>query len=531
MEEQRKDVFISYKDNDEGDAFAAELKKALENKGFSVYYNPDEHRSADFTEKIRLAVENCKDFILIVSNKCLEALMSGNKKGWVRFELLVAKENNKNIIPILLNGVKMPVEFDLMPEELRFLPKIDNIEIQKIQHLHTSPLSKLIEYIVSKPEKDDIYRDTYNCNSEYDVTKDFAATLEMAKNGDSKAMYEIGTMYFYGFSSESGVSKRNFPEAYRWFKILTEGQNEYSALANGMIAKMYYRGIVPRESQSFKKAIEYHKKALLKSETSKNQYAYMLSVGLGCDFDFDSAEEQYLEVIANGDNAAISGLANLYIRYGKYNKAAELFERIIDTYPKAAFELGKFYQSGVLSDPPKPDCFKAAFYFQHAINKGYNEAEVYHQLGLLYFRGSCGFIQDFKIAQENFEIAAKAGHFTAQYLVGYMYEHGFWEYDIEKAIYYHKMAADSGHPLSPTHLAILYQQPECVNYHQAFKYASMAAALGEKEGEFVLGNLLFFGRGCRANEDKAYEMYKLSAEHGFDQAFIMLEKIDRVSKS
>ena len=102
--EQKKDVFISYKDNDEGDSFAAELKKALENKGFSVYYNPDEHRSADFTEKIRIAVENCKDFILVVSNKCLDALMSGNKKDWVRFELLTAKENNKNIIPIMLNG-------------------------------------------------------------------------------------------------------------------------------------------------------------------------------------------------------------------------------------------------------------------------------------------------------------------------------------------------------------------------------------------------------------------------------------------
>ncbi len=32
--EQLKDVFISYKDNDEGDSFAAELKKALESRGF-----------------------------------------------------------------------------------------------------------------------------------------------------------------------------------------------------------------------------------------------------------------------------------------------------------------------------------------------------------------------------------------------------------------------------------------------------------------------------------------------------------------
>lgn len=217
----------------------------------------------------------------MVSAKCLNALMSGNKNDWVRFELLTAKENNKNIVPILLNGVKMPADFELMPEELRFLPKIDNIEIQKLQHLEASPLSKLLDSIVSKAEKDDIYRNTYNSNSEYNVEMDFAQTLKKAESGDYKAMYEVANMYFYGFTSGQGASKRNFSEAYKWFKAVSDGgENEYSALADGMIAKMHYRGIVPRESQSFSKAFEYHKKAAHKSEYSKNQYAYMLSIGL-----------------------------------------------------------------------------------------------------------------------------------------------------------------------------------------------------------------------------------------------------------
>jgi len=175
---------------------------------------------------------------------------------------------------------------------------------------------------------------------------------------------------------------------------------------------------------------------------------------------------------------------------------------------------------------------------ESAVKVGYGDTGVFeirypggvcYNAGLLYFHGSCGFIQDFKIAQENFEIAANAGNFRSQYLVGYMYEHGFLEEDIEKAIKYHKMAADNGHPLSPTHLAILYQQPEILNYHQAFKYASLAAKLGDKEGEYVLGNLLFFGRGCHADVDKAYEMYKLSASHGCDQALFMIEKIEQIA--
>ena len=58
--EQKKDIFISYKDNDEGAFFARQLAEALERLNYSVYFNPNEHKSADFTEKIAFAVKNCK---------------------------------------------------------------------------------------------------------------------------------------------------------------------------------------------------------------------------------------------------------------------------------------------------------------------------------------------------------------------------------------------------------------------------------------------------------------------------------------
>ena len=133
------------------------------------------------------------------------------------------------------------------------------------------------------------------------------------------------------------------------------------------------------------------------------------------------------------------------------------------------------------------------------------------------------------VAQQNFEIAANAGHTASCYLVGYMYEHGHNTVDIKKAIYYYTLAVEGGDALSPTHLAILYQLPQCKNYHKAFHYASIAASYGEKEGEFVLGNLLLFGRGCRADTDKAYETYKLSYQHGCDQAKFMMKKIERLN--
>lgn len=529
--EQKKDIFISYKDNDEGAFFARQLAEALERLNYSVYFNPNEHKSDDFTEKIAFAVKNCKDFVLIVSQKCLDALMSGNERDWVRFELLTARAEGKNIIPLMLNGVKMPSNFEELPQELTFLPKIDNIEVLKPQQFENSPLSELIGSIVSKAEKNDIFRDDFNNNAQYDVIADFEETKKRAEQGEAKAMYELANMYFYGYADENGESKRSFPNAYKWFKTLSDLNGEYSSLANAMLAKMHYRGVVPREKQSFTKSYEYHKKASVESEYSKQQMAYMLSIGLGCEFDFEETEKAYLATMGNNDNIAVAGLANFYIRYGKFKKAADLYEQILHTFPKAAYDLGCLYKIGVLSDPPKPDYFKAAFYFQHAINSGYSNAEVHFQLGMLYFHGCNGFFCDFKIAQQNFEIAADAGHTAAQYLLGYMYEHGHNEVNLEKAIHYHTLAADSGDALSPTHLSILYQLPECKNYHKAFHYASIAAKNGEKEGEFVLGNLYFFGRGCEADVDKAYELYKRAWEHGCDQAQFMLEKIEIINQN
>ena len=123
----KKDIFISYKNDNAGNNFAERLKRDLENHKYSVYFNSDEKHSGNFPEKLRTAVEDCKDFILIVSQKCLDQLIENKKIDWIREEILTAKNAGKPIIPIMLDGVKMPSDVEVMPEELRFLPMIDNI--------------------------------------------------------------------------------------------------------------------------------------------------------------------------------------------------------------------------------------------------------------------------------------------------------------------------------------------------------------------------------------------------------------------
>jgi len=79
-------------------------------------------------------------------------------------------------------------------------------------------------------------------------------------------------------------------------------------------------------------------------------------------------------------------------------------------------------------------------------------------------------------------------------------------------------------------LALLYQQPECKNYRRAYECAKIAASHGVPEGELILGNLLFFGRGCEANMNKAYEMYDRAYQHGIYYAYVMMQKVEALLK-
>jgi TPR repeat protein len=97
--------------------------------------------------------------------------------------------------------------------------------------------------------------------------------------------------------------------------------------------------------------------------------------------------------------------------------------------------------------------------------------------------------------------------------------------DVEEAIRYYERAAEKGHAISMIELAQLYQEPECRNYQKAFEWAKKGAVTGDPTGEFILGNLYFFGRGCVADMNNAMKYYKRALDHGIIQAEFMMKKI------
>lgn len=521
--ERKKDVFISYKNDVAGNSFAARLCKDLESMGYDVYFNPNEQHAGSFPDRLRDAVENCTDFLLILTQSCLEQLKRFDKIDWVREELLCAKDREKNIIPLLMPGVFMPKDKDEMPEPLRFLPDIDAISIS--EPYDKSPLESLFGWIEARPSRKDVHRDTYNSNFNRRIDEDFRVAAE--KPDEEEALLEAATLSYFGLVGDSSGCNRNFADAAKHLEKLAQSDSEWGSCANSMIAEMHYHGVMPRQEQSYEKSLEYHEKAKEASGFSARESAYLRSRGCGCDFDFDSIVEHYSAAVEKGDAVAVVGLAKFYMKYGKYQEAAKLYQKTRNILQDAEFQLGMLYRDGLLENPPKPDFYKAAFYFQHAIASGHCDSEVYHQLGRLYFTPIGDFEKDFHLAEHYFKLASDLGNRRAQYKLGLMYEFGYATLDLDKAIHYHALAAAQGDEKSAYHLALLYSRPEHRNYQEAFKNAEFSAEKGVMEGEFLYAIFLLYGRGCIADEEKAFQYFRRAYDHGMIAAKIYLKKLSK----
>ena len=515
----KKDIFISYRNDGIGNNFATRITNDLKQQGYSVYFNPDEARSGDFPERLEQAISECKDFICIVTEGYLANLISNDKVCWIREELRSAKSKDKNIVPLLVNGAKMPSDVTVLPESLQFFPKIDAFVFPE-QYMN-SPFNMLCDILLSRNDGTNGFRDIEKSSKFFDPDQSLELLLEKANNSDEKAMTCVGIYYFYGVSGT-----RNLRKAAEWFKKVSALNGEYAPTANRFIASLYYSGSMPREEQSYEKSYEYHAKSAVGDLYSAGQVGFMQSIGSGCMYDYKKTEEYFLQILDQLDNPRKDTLCRFYLTHGEFKKAADIYIGMAESYPEAAYQLGLLYKRGVLNKPFMPDYSRAAFYLQMALDNGYLTAA--YELGTLYFNPTGSFKKDFLKAQKYYHIAAENGSAEAQYMLGYMYYYGHVEKDIHKSLEYHKMAAAQGHVLSAAHLAILYQIPEIHNYEKAFYYAKYASDCGDTPSEFVLGTLYLSGRGCDPDEDKAYLCFKHAAENGAPEAKFLLMQMDEM---
>lgn len=540
--EETFDIFISYRVKD-GELISQKVANALKDMGFSVYHNTDKNHKGKFPDRIRIAVDNCKDFLLIVTENCLDRLVRDDNSGnpdWVKEELLEAIDCGKNIIPVMIENIDWPKDLSGLSDEtaslIRNLSYLENIRLP-VNFEQEPPLILLCGKLDSKPNAGGLFRYQKYDPKYIDVNALLAQLTDEANRGNPVAMYQLAFFYCNGLSD----TPRNIEKEYYWLQKLLAVEDEsdevkkYKAHALWQISSMYYCGDVPGEKQSFANAYKYREMA---GELCPNDFlssvALMRLWGSGVKFDY----EDIITTIENTDLESayvmeIFHIAKFYEKYGDFAHAIDLYLRICDVYDEASYNLGRLYLLGVDTTPPEPDGVKAAHYLTEATYNGHTEAAF--ELGRLYFNPpisktrSKNIHQNIKKAVRYLKIAASNNHTEALYLLGWIYCNNLGVQDPVKAIEYAEKAAKNGSIDAMIDLIHLYQCKECKNYERACYYAVKVAESNESAA-LRAGYFYLFGCGCEPNLNEAKKYFRLALKSHAPEAEYMLNLIKEIEK-
>ncbi|HEY0379856.1 MAG TPA: TIR domain-containing protein [Pyrinomonadaceae bacterium] len=100
-----KTVFISYRRDPAGSAFARSLAEKLTHHGYDVFLDVDRVNAGEWGEQILKEVESRAHFILVLTPGALDGCESA--EDWVRREFAHALQHGRNIVPILEDSVDL----------------------------------------------------------------------------------------------------------------------------------------------------------------------------------------------------------------------------------------------------------------------------------------------------------------------------------------------------------------------------------------------------------------------------------------
>ena len=147
------DIFISYKRKSL--PTANNLYYRLTTRGYSTFYDLEEMGRDNFNTQILEYIDNAKDVFVILEEGSLDACKDGTwQQDWFCREIAYAIEKEKNIIPLLLGGYKMP-DKSFFPNEMKPLRLKQGPEFSF--SFFGTYIDRLIEkkFLISVPNKQD----------------------------------------------------------------------------------------------------------------------------------------------------------------------------------------------------------------------------------------------------------------------------------------------------------------------------------------------------------------------------------------
>lgn len=540
------DIFISYKRRGASSATAAYLYELLHQKGYSVFFDRKEMRSGKFNEQLLEHISNATDIIILLEEESLGSWFnhrthkeakspassrdnessSNNeltsdfqenpyKTDWFCKEIMHALSlPGRNIVPILLNGYKMPEGKDLPAEMAELsLHNALSLDISEVDEFYEKYFVEQ-GYLKSKP-----------------------VNLSMSKRFQSKGGI-VGCFLFY-----TDVDSCDLFECGEKITTLTEdddewhpfrypvnfaGEHRFRVINNDSCEISTIRCSVETNCQQYVQ-VQFNDTRNLWKLTKEEIDAQVDPVllfrwGLGL-FDGTTKHEPdiaisfecFSKAIELGSQESLSfidshgsGLiaekqAPIEVAIKWYRIAAEHGNR------DAQCNMGHAYRGG---EGVEQDYKKAIFWYTQAAEQGDIVSQNY--LGSMYYNG-LGTDKDYKKAFEWYSRSAEQGDENGQGNLGNLYQNGFGvEKDLGKAIEWYTKAAEQGDSYSQDRLGSLYLDGNGFekDYKKAFKWYTKAAEQGDASAQGNLGNMYHNGLGVERDYQKAIEWYTKSAEQG-----------------
>ncbi|MDE7453915.1 MAG: sel1 repeat family protein [Clostridia bacterium] len=238
---------------------------------------------------------------------------------------------------------------------------------------------------------------------------------------------------------------------------------------------------------------------------------------------YDDEENEFkwnLKAAETGDLEAIEEVVDYYDMNGDIDNAVLWCKKFIDANgEEALFRMGRIYE---FAEPADYD--KAVYWYRRAADAGDEDAEV--KLGILYLEGN-GLIKNELKAVEIFREKSENGNKWATLKLAECYHDGNGVSRDYKKAFELFSSVEETYSSAKYSLALMYLDGNGVEKDAEKAYGLLCEAdknFPDDEITYKLGELLFFGTGCKSDKPRARELWRDAANDGNEDAIAALDK-------
>ena len=481
------DIFISYKRLGSSSATAAYIYDLLTKKGYSVFFDRKEIRQGKFNEQLLTHIESAQDIFILLEqnslNSCFNGIADSYKTDWFCMEIMHALKNKKRIIPLLLDGYKMPSIQDL-PSELKPL-SLENAISFDVSDIEEFYKKYLIEqgYLQSKP------RNLFLSNQSGIGVADFL-------------FYSDGNCNLYEFGNLIGTLDQNVDEKHPYiYTVKRAGEHRFECINNDTCETKNLEISIEKDTQKYV------------------QIQWKLTLNLWDIRDEDINKQEDSNVLYFWGKGLFEGTSThepaLDLSFKCLERAAKLWN--LDAKKFIIDNVNAVVNSKISEDQKERWLMLASDY-------GSSSAQYY--LGQKYLYGR-GVDRNGATALKYLELAAKGGNVDAFRGIGWMYTEGIGvKRNYTKGRLWFEKAVSLGDVLASVSLGEIYQYGRGIKKDLAKALALYEKVL-EKDPASSYNRIgsIYFGPGAFHDYFKAFEYFNKGAEQDGNSFQIAISKV------